>query len=311
MPWRVPADVGWRPPAAVPVHEADHRCFERSPACSPLSRSPWRPRPSTWHGCCSHDWRHDPSIAFRHHDAARRSESHSEFHAAGPTRRRPHVRRHETRLEDSRGDGDSQGRLLRSSSRAAIGPIYPADAGLLRVHDHREDQARPGAGDPRLRQERSRTPIAGLPDVLALLKLHYLRWVLFDIGSGTYFMYQGIFDTDFDKYTEDAVALFTEYGHHAPSSRTSRASRTTGRRTRRRSIEFVREHQCPSFLEYGEYPYVTADEIKKALRAQAGVLPACSTRCSERCRTATCSNSTTSSTSCSPARRRWRRATSS
>src|SRR4051812_25690569 len=51
--------------------------------------------------------------------------------------------------------------------------------------------------------------IDGLPDALASLKLHYLRWVLFDIGSNTYFMYQGIFDTDFDKYTEDAVALFS------------------------------------------------------------------------------------------------------
>ena len=30
-------------------------------------------------------------------------------------------------------------------------------------------------------------------------------------------------------------------------------------------IKFVREHQCPSFLEYGEYPYVSAAEIKKAL----------------------------------------------
>ena len=30
-------------------------------------------------------------------------------------------------------------------------------------------------------------------------------------------------------------------------------------------IKFVREHQCPSFLEYGAYPYVTAGEIKKAL----------------------------------------------
>ena len=28
-------------------------------------------------------------------------------------------------------------------------------------------------------------------------------------------------------------------------------------------VKFVREHQCPSFLEYGEYPFVTADEIKK------------------------------------------------
>src|SRR5512133_1907726 len=54
--------------------------------------------------------------------------------------------------------------------------------------------------------------IADLPDALAALKLHYLRWVLFDIAGDTYFMYQGIFDTDFDKYTEDAVALFSKTG---------------------------------------------------------------------------------------------------
>src|SRR5712675_3101529 len=53
--------------------------------------------------------------------------------------------------------------------------------------------------------------IAGLPDALEVLKLHYLRWVLFNIGQDTYFMYQGIFDTDFDKYTEDAVSLFSKY----------------------------------------------------------------------------------------------------
>ena len=45
-----------------------------------------------------------------------------------------------------------------------------------------------------------------------MLKLHYLRWVLFPIKGETYFMYQGIFDTDFDKYTEDAVALFSKSG---------------------------------------------------------------------------------------------------
>src|SRR5262249_55860479 len=54
--------------------------------------------------------------------------------------------------------------------------------------------------------------IAEKPDALEVLKLHYLKWVLFDIGKDTYFMYQGIFDTDFDKYSEDAVALFTSYG---------------------------------------------------------------------------------------------------
>ena len=54
--------------------------------------------------------------------------------------------------------------------------------------------------------------IAASPHALAPLQLHYLRWVLFDIGSDKYFMYQGIFDTDFDKYTEDAVELFKATG---------------------------------------------------------------------------------------------------
>jgi hypothetical protein len=34
-------------------------------------------------------------------------------------------------------------------------------------------------------------------------------------------------------------------------------------------IKFVRDHQCNSFLEYGEYPYYSADEIKKALEMKA------------------------------------------
>jgi hypothetical protein len=34
--------------------------------------------------------------------------------------------------------------------------------------------------------------------------------VLFD--NDTRFMYQGIFDTDFDKYLEDAIALFIKSG---------------------------------------------------------------------------------------------------
>ena len=52
----------------------------------------------------------------------------------------------------------------------------------------------------------SKRPSPAQPDALAVLKLHYLRWVLFPIKGDTYFMYQGIFDTDFDKYTEDAIA---------------------------------------------------------------------------------------------------------
>ena len=110
--------------------------------------------------------------------------------------------------------------------------------------------------------------IAELPEALEVLKLHYLRWVLFDIGKDTYFMYQGIFDTDFDKYTEDAVALFSKYGINTifenldgfPEDWKTNAPAF---------IKFVREHQRPSFLEYGEYPYVSADEIKKALKLKA------------------------------------------
>lgn len=107
--------------------------------------------------------------------------------------------------------------------------------------------------------------IAGLPDALDALKLHYLRWVLFDIGNDTYFMYQGIFDTDFDKYTEDAVALFTKYGINTVFENLE-GFPADWKTNAPSFVKFVRDHQCPSFLEYGEYPYVSADEIKKALK---------------------------------------------
>ena len=110
--------------------------------------------------------------------------------------------------------------------------------------------------------------VAGKPDLLAVLKLHYLRWVLFPIKGETYFMYQGIFDTDFDKYTEDAVAIFASSGLRTvfenlegfPADWQTNAPAF---------VRFLRDHQCPSFLEYGEYPFVSADEIKKALKLKA------------------------------------------
>ena len=107
--------------------------------------------------------------------------------------------------------------------------------------------------------------IAGLPEALEVLKLHYLRWVLFDIGNGIHFMYQGIFDTEFDKYTDDAVALFTQYGVNTVFENLE-GFPEDWKTNVPAFVKFVREHQCPSFLEYGEYPYASADEIKKALR---------------------------------------------
>ena len=106
------------------------------------------------------------------------------------------------------------------------------------------------------------------PHILAPLRLHYLRWVLFDLGHGLYFQYQGIFDTDFDKYLEDALALFLESG--ITTVFTNLAGFPEDWQTNLDAVtKFFREHQYSSFLEYGEYPYVTADEIKKALTIKA------------------------------------------
>ena len=110
--------------------------------------------------------------------------------------------------------------------------------------------------------------VKGDPHVLAPLQLHYLRWVLFDVGSGLHFMYQGIFDTEFDKYIEDAIELFNKTG--ITTVFTNLEGWPEDWRSNVPAVsKFFREHQCPSFLEYGEYPYVSADEVKKALTLKA------------------------------------------
>ena len=98
--------------------------------------------------------------------------------------------------------------------------------------------------------------------------MHYLRWVLFPIKGDTYFMYQGIFDTDFDKYTEDAIGIFTATGLKTVFENLE-GFPTDWQTNAAAFIKFVRDHQCPSFLEYSEYPFVSATEIKKALKLKA------------------------------------------
>ena len=110
--------------------------------------------------------------------------------------------------------------------------------------------------------------VAGQPDCLAVLKLHYLRWNLFKIKGDNYFQYMGIFDTDFDKYTEDAVAIFAATGLNTVFENLEGFPKDW-KTNAPAFIKFVRDHHCPSFLEYGEYPYVSAEEIKKALKLTA------------------------------------------
>jgi hypothetical protein len=149
------------------------------------------------------------------------------------------------------------------------GPIYPrtpANYGftvIAKVRPGREQAIR----------EYGKTieqAVKDAPTVLAPLRLHYLRWVLFDVGSGLHFMYQGIFDTDFDKYLEDAVALFMATG--ITTVFVNLEGWPEDWRTNLPAvIKFFRDHQRPSFLEYGEYPYVTADEVKKSLRVKSAL----------------------------------------
>jgi hypothetical protein len=59
---------------------------------------------------------------------------------------------------------------------------------------------KPGTeGEIRAYGKRIEDTIAASPQALASLHLHYLRWVFFNIGQEKYFMYHGIFDTEFDK----------------------------------------------------------------------------------------------------------------
>jgi hypothetical protein len=149
------------------------------------------------------------------------------------------------------------------------GPVYPrtpANYGftvIVKVKPGREQAIR----------EYGKTieqAVKDAPTVLAPLRLHYLRWVLFDVGSGLHFMYQGIFDTDFDKYVEDAIALCNSTG--ITTVFVNLEGWPDDWRTNTQAvIQFFRDHQRPSFLEYGEYPYVTADEVKKALRVKSSL----------------------------------------
>jgi hypothetical protein len=108
------------------------------------------------------------------------------------------------------------------------------------------------------------------PDVLDVLKLHTLKWSLFELQGVTYFMYQGVFDTDFDKYTEDAVAIFSATGIDTVFENLE-GFPEDWKSNPDAFIRYVRDHHRPSFMEYCEYSYVSAQEIKRALAVKDGL----------------------------------------
>jgi hypothetical protein len=149
---------------------------------------------------------------------------------------------------------------LKQGNYGPLFPKTPANYGFTIIA-----KLKPGR-EPAMREYANRIEAAmkADPQFLAPLKLHYLKWVLFDIEGSTYFMYQGIFDTDFDKYTDDAVALFKKAGVSTAFENLEGFPEDWDTNVPA-FVKFVRDHHRPSFMEYGEYPYVTADEIKKAL----------------------------------------------
>ena len=158
-------------------------------------------------------------------------------------------------------------KLTEHLEKGKYGPIFPktpACYGFTIIA-----KVRPGRAEAiRNHGVRLAEAVEADPNVLAPLKLHYLRWVLFD--DDTRFMYQGIFDTDFDKYTEDAVVLFGASGINTAFENLE-GFPTDWKTNPEAFVRFVRQHQCNSFLEYGEYPYYSSDEIKKALKVKAAL----------------------------------------
>jgi hypothetical protein len=171
-------------------------------------------------------------------------------------------------LVNPRGHGDPQGGYFKDKvEQGRYGPIFPKTPAcygftiIAKIKPGREEKVRAYG-------KTIEEAITRLPDALAVLRLHHLRWVLFDIKGETYFMYQGISETDFDKYIEDAIALCGKTG--VTTVFENREGFPEDWKTNAPAfIKFVREHHCPSFLEYCEYPYVSSDEIKKALKLKA------------------------------------------
>ena len=104
-----------------------------------------------------------------------------------------------------------------------------------------------------------------LHELLGPLTLHFARWLL--INNDTQFLYIAIFDTDFEQYTEDAIRIFNQVGMGSLFLNLV-GFPENGMKDPEAFKKFVREHHCPSFLEYSEYEGVTVKEIKRALKIE-------------------------------------------
>ena len=165
--------------------------------------------------------------------------------------------------------GDSQGGIFKDKvEQGRYGPIFPKSPAcygfsiIAKIMPGREEVSTGTWEDHR---RSGRRPAR----CLAVLKLHYLRWVLFHIKGDTYFHVSGHLRHRLRQIHRGCRGAFLEATGINTVFENLEGFPKDWKTNPAAFIKFVREHQCPSFLEYGEYPYVSADEIKKALKLKA------------------------------------------
>jgi hypothetical protein len=101
--------------------------------------------------------------------------------------------------------------------------------------------------------------------MLRPLTIHYARWILFD--NDTRFIYYASFDTDLDRYLDDAARIFAESGvagffpdlEGFPDDQAAARDPEAYRK-------FLADNGVESFFQFEGYPGATVEGIKKALR---------------------------------------------
>ena len=135
-------------------------------------------------------------------------------------------------LDEAGGDGDPERGLLRTrtgSLRSDLSQnacLYGFSI-IAKVKEGREEAVRAYG-------KTIEETIAASPEALAPLRLHYLRWVLFDVGSGLHFQCRGILTRTSTSAPRTRSSCSARRASR-PCLPTSRGSPRTGRRTRTRS----------------------------------------------------------------------------
>lgn len=130
-------------------------------------------------------------------------------------------------------------------------------------------KVKPGRGkDIRAKAaKRSEIPWEQVDKMLRPLTLHFARWLLFD--NDTRFIYYASFDTELDRYLDDAARIFASSGAEGffpdlegfPDDQAAMTDPKTFRK-------FLSETGVESFYQFEGYPGVTVEEIKKAVRVR-------------------------------------------